>query len=456
MARFKLFGRKPKTTAEARPADVKASSVIALEMRNHVGQAVWTGRNFRALSKEGYEKCVVVYSCVHKIAQAVSTVPIKAVRDGADGPEDVPNHPLIELLWRPCPNKSGQALLYELTSFLALAGNAYLEGVGPDNGPNRGRYLELWAKRPDRMKVVAGPAGVAAYEYQVNGANFRWPVDPVSGRGDILHMRLFSPLDDFYGLSPLEAAAMATDQHNGYAEWNFNMLQNGGFPPWLLTTEPGRELSDLQLERLKAEIKDNLAGARNAGRAWLAEGVKPVPLGFAPREMEWIEGKNVSAREIALAFGVPSMLLGIPGDNTYSNQQEARLAFYEETVLFYVETLINGINSWLDWGDGVYLAHDLSAVPALAARRNALWERARAADFLTINERRQLVGRPPLPGGDALLVPATNIPLEAAGEMPDQDQAAKAELLRLLVKAGRGPEEAKRLADVAFAKGAVQ
>jgi phage portal protein BeeE len=37
---------------------------------------------------------------------------------------------------------------------------------------------------------------------------------------------------------------------------------------------------------------------------------------------------GVAAREIALALGVPPMLLGIPGDNTYSNYQEATRSFW--------------------------------------------------------------------------------------------------------------------------------
>ena len=46
-----------------------------------------------------------------------------------------------------------------------------------------------------------------------------------------------------------------------------------------------------------------------------------------------MEAKHAAAREIALAFGVPPMLLGIPGDNTYSNYQEANRAFWRQTVL---------------------------------------------------------------------------------------------------------------------------
>ena len=42
-----------------------------------------------------------------------------------------------------------------------------------------------------------------------------------------------------------------------------------------------------------------------------------------PKDMDFIESKNSAAREIALAFGVPPQLLGINGDSTYSNMQEA-------------------------------------------------------------------------------------------------------------------------------------
>ena len=412
------FRRKPPQA----PPEQKESAVVRLEMHGYTGNAVWTDRNFHQLAKEGYGKNAVVYRCVDDIAMAVSSVPLKAVRDTADGVEQVPSHPILDLMRRPNPHQSGKALVHALTSFLALDGNTYLEGVGPDTGPNRGRMQELYVKRPDRMKAVAGQAGITAYEYQVNGQTYRWEVDPITGRGPILHIKQFSPLNDFYGMGSLEAAAMAVDQNNSYAQWNFNTLRNGGYPPWVLVTDGDRQLTDPQFERVKKEIKDNIVGAKNAGKPALLEGVKPQPLGFSPREMEWIEGNRETARCIALAYGVPPMLLGIPGDNTYSNQQEARLAFWETTVLFYVSLLVGELNDWLDYGDDVRLEHDLGAVPALAQRRATMWERAmESKGLLTINERRELLNRKPVPGGDVILVSASEIPLEAAAEMPDQD-----------------------------------
>ena len=56
-------------------------------------------------------------------------------------------------------------------------------------------------------------------------------------------------------------------------------------------------------------------------------------LGISPRDMDFVEAKNAAAREIALAFGVPPMLLGIPGDNTYSNLMEANRALWRQTIV---------------------------------------------------------------------------------------------------------------------------
>jgi phage portal protein BeeE len=89
---------------------------------------------------------------------------------------------------------------------LQVAGNAYLEAVTV-----AGEVRELHVLRPDRMKVVPGKDGwPEAYEYCANGASVRFVQQSGDGVPPILHLRLFSPVDDHYGLSPLEAAAPAS------------------------------------------------------------------------------------------------------------------------------------------------------------------------------------------------------------------------------------------------------
>ena len=67
-----------------------------------------------------------------------------------------------------------------------------------------------------------------------------------------------------------------------------------------------------------------------------------------------------SAREIALAFGVPPMLLAIPGDNTYANYQEANRAFWRQSVLPLAARIACALTNWLApaFGDGLVLAAD--------------------------------------------------------------------------------------------------
>ena len=143
-----------------------------------------------------------------------------------------------------------------------------------------------------------------------------------------------------------------------------------------------------------------------------------------PKDMEFLEGKHSAAREIALAFGVPPMLLGIPGDATYSNMAEARLALYTDTVLPLLQLIIGGLNRWLTplYGEGLYLWYDEEMIPALEPLRKDKSERINAAGYLTVNEKREAMGYDTIDGGDVVLVPAKSVPLERAGEAEESEE----------------------------------
>ena len=107
-----------------------------------------------------------------------------------------------------------------------------------------------------------------------------------------------------------------------------------------------------------------------------------------------MEARNGAAREIALAFGVPPMLLGIPGDNTFSNYREANLALWRQTVLPLAGRVIASLQNWLRpwWSDTLRLDIDKDQIEALSADRDALWKRINDAEFLTANEKRIATG----------------------------------------------------------------
>jgi HK97 family phage portal protein len=381
-ARF--FGR-PQT-----PPEQKASRTGALVALFAQGRARWTPRDYAALAREGYQKNAIAYRCVRLIAEAVAGLPLVLM----DGARELDKHPLLDLLARPNPRETRAGLLEKAAGFLLVAGNAYLELVSVAGAPR-----ELHALRPDRMKLVPGAEGwPEAYEYSVAGRTVRF--DMRETPPPILHLALFHPLDDHYGLSPLEAAGCALDVHNAASAWNKALLDNAARPSGALVySAAGGNLSEEQFERLRTELDENYRGARNAGRPLLLEGgLDWKSLSLSPRDMDFIAAKHSSARDIALAFGVPPMLLGIPGDNTYANYAEANRALYRETVLPLAGRMLDALAAWLapafgqESGQGLSLVPDLDQVSALAGERESLWARVNAASFLTDDEKRAAVG----------------------------------------------------------------
>jgi HK97 family phage portal protein len=209
-------------------------------------------------------------------------------------------------------------------------------------------------------------------------------------------VKMFNPTDDYYGLAPLEAAARSIDTHNSASSWNKAMLDNAARPSGALVFAAGDgTLTSEQFDRLKTELENTYQGAANAGRPMILEGgLDWKEMGFSPKDMEFIEAKNIAAREIALAFGVPPMLLGIPGDNTYANFAEANRSFWRQSVVPLVSRMADGVAQLLqpyEKGE-LRLLPDLDQVEALAPDRDALWKRVNDAGFLSADEKREAVG----------------------------------------------------------------
>lgn len=374
--------------------EAKASAtgkVVALQTG---GRVAWSPRDAVSLTRSGFAGNPVGFRSVKLIAEAAAALPL--VLQDADQRFEV--HPILALLRRPNPGQGRAELLEALFAQLLLSGNAYVEAVAGESGVP----IEVHVLRSDRMSVVPGADGwPVAYEYKVAGKVHRFdaggPVSP------ICHIKSFHPQDDHYGFSPMQAAAMALDVHMAATRWSKSLLDNAARPSGAIVyrgQEGQSQLSADQYERLVDEIESNHAGARNAGRPMLLEGgLDWKPMGFSPSDMEFQKTKDAAARDIALAFGVPPMLLGIQGDATYANYQEANRAFYRLTVLPLATRVAAALAEWLGrfTRDDVVLSPDLDQVPALAAERDAQWKRVGAAEFLTQAEKRRLLGLPALP-----------------------------------------------------------
>jgi HK97 family phage portal protein len=215
--------------------------------------------------------------------------------------------------------------------------------------------------------------------------------------------------------------------------WMQSLLQNSARPSGALTVKDGGTLDPENFNRLKAQIEEQYSGSSNAGRPMLLEGgLEWQQMGLSPSDMGILETKFSSSRDVALAFGVPPQLLGIPGDNTYANYAEARLAFWEDTALPLLDMILTDWNSWLAAPFKVEIRADVDSIPAIAEKRLKMWEMANASLDLTINERRALKGYGPIKGGDELYVSSSEIPLSMAGEPPEPVAGLDAETVKAL------------------------
>ena len=369
---MKLFGRKS-GREESRPALAGAGAR---------GGATWEPgaawpQGYEAQLREAYQGNPVAQRAVRLVAEGVGQAPLVASDPG--------------LLALAQGRSGGQVLVQVAAAQLLLHGNAYVQVLRDASGD----VAELYALRPERVTVEVDAGGwPVAYRYKVGERVTRLHAEPV--RPEVVHLRGFHPGDDHYGLGCLGAAAGAVAIHNAATRWNKALLDNAARPSGAVIYDPGdgSTLSPDQFARLRGEMDQSFSGAGNAGRPMLLEGgLKWQALGLSPADMDFAGLKAAAARDIALAFGVPPMLLGLPGDATYANYREANRALWRLAILPVAELILTGLAQGLGgWFEGAALGVDLNTVPALAEERAALWASVTAADFLSVEEKRAMVG----------------------------------------------------------------
>lgn len=385
---FNMFRRAAPAVPEK-----KASATGPVIAWQGSGRVAWSPRDTVTLTKTGFTSNPVGFRAVKLIAEAASALPLVC----QDAERRYDQHPVMDLVRRPNATQGKAELFEALYGHLLLSGNGYLEAVGGEAGVP----TELHVLRSDRMNLVPGADGwPVAYEYAVGGRKHRF--DMTSDLPPICHVKSFHPQDDHYGLSPMQAAATAMDVHNAASRWSKSLLDNAARPSGAIVyrgADGQGSMSEEQYMRLQDEMASYHQGAANAGRPMLLEGgLDWKPMGFSPSDMEFQKTKEAAAREIATAFGVPPMLLGITGDATYANYQEANRAFYRLTVLPLVTKVAAAVADFLSLylGEQVALKPDLDQVPALSVEREAQWARVSGAEFLTDSEKRTLLGLPKL------------------------------------------------------------
>ena len=358
-------------------ADRKASISVC-----YGANPTWTPSNYLSLVSEGFQKNVFVYRAISLISGGIASIPISVKN------QDLSDHKLTQLFARPNEFQGRSAFMSSVVNYLLLSGNAFIHYDGK----------EMCCLRPDRVTVILNNTKnkIDKYIYEVDGVKFSLKEE------EVLHLKFFNPTNDWSGFAPIQAANQATDQYNEMAKHNISILQNGGRPSGCLILKNNTNLTDEQRSQLVSDINEAYGGARNVGKIMVLEGgFEWKEMGLTPKDLDFESSKNFTAREIVQAFGVPPILVGIKGDSAFNNYKEARTHFWEDTVLPLAEFIRTEFSHWFSkkYDGNPEVVFDIDSIPALIGKREMLWNKISNADFLTVDEKRELLGFPKLKEG---------------------------------------------------------
>lgn len=387
------------------------------------GGNYWSEFNYPSYSFNGYSKNVVVYHCISGIADAVADLTYILMENG----QEIEKDDVLKLLKRPNPRQNFKEFIRYIVAYKLIAGNCYVQSIATDGRMRK--VLELNTLRPDRVTIVPNTFALPyEYIYTINGKSIVYPVDPVTFLADVLHIKYFHPLNDLYGLSPIQVAMMNIDQHNSANEWNQKLLLNHAKPSGIYNLKNQGNLSTEQREQIMQKLDERIKGKENAGNPVIAGmDVEYIQTSLTPAEMDWVNSKNVTSRDICLAFKYPAFMLGMAEGSTFNNLSEARISFYEETVLPLAESIYSELAYYLSriLNRDLDLIVDKDRISALSDRRIASRNNAVTgvnAGIISRNEAREEIDYKPLP------ISQMDVPTIPAGQLPVDFDAADTEI----------------------------
>ncbi len=373
-------------------------------------QASWTRgadgpvpppERYRDLAKK-YGTVGWIYAAVSRKMTDVASVPLRVVTrtgDNAAVTETTLDHPLRRLLERANPFMTWFDVVEGACANLDLAGNAYALKFSD----RAGRPRELWPMRPDYVTILASPTNYLA-GYRVRAGSETFDFLP----SQVLHWKLFNPLNDYYGLGSISAAWNASSVAESAGAWNRNMLVNAGRLDGVLISD--KPLTKAQAEENAQRWRELYTGPRNAGRtAVLGSGLKWQAVSTTPKELDYVLSLKLTREEILAVLGVRPMMLGLEAGDIGRRSEQIRDYFYG-TVRGRLFKIVEVFSEFLvpDFREaGLEILPDIETALLPYEDRLALAQADEAhirARVLVPNEVRRRIGLPPRAGGDIAYV----------------------------------------------------
>jgi HK97 family phage portal protein len=362
----------PLETWAATP-DLDVRSAGAAIIPYTAGKPTWPKRDVAVFAEQGYERLALVFRCVQVLAASAAAAPMKVYDEATD--DELPDHPLRQLLRRPNPGMWESRYWSFVTMCVSVAGFCVVEKERADGG----RVVNLNPLRPDWCRPVPRDQAPPDWEYRVPGYR-----EPFRLEADDVLVYTYADTPDRWpcGIGPLEVLLREVGQLNAMSDFLKSFFDHGTVPIFGIIPDvpPGAVFGQKEADALKAAWVQRTGGLNKANEPAVLASVKDVKrLGFDFNELAWVDLRDLSDLAICQAFGIhPAMVgarVGLEHSDSRANAAEARKGFYEDTVvplwdrLDGVTTL--GLLPEFDARPNVALRFDSSDIPALQEDRNA-------------------------------------------------------------------------------------
>ena len=370
--------------------------------------------------KEAYAINPTVFACVNCCAQSASIVPLSLHKKDAKGQfENVFSHPILDLLENPNETQTQSEFMEEIVMDLLLCGNAlvYKNRAKDGNGKVKkgGKVYELDTLNPDWVDYRVDKGVIVEYRGKKDS-----PIEKnIWDASEIIHFRLANPLNKYWGMSPIQAAARAIDVDSKILNWWLETLENGCVKDVLFKTK--HDLNEKQLQRVRSLVQQQLTGWAN-GRGYMILGHEfdAQFLNMNPKEMDFTGSRQLSSKEIMRIFRVPPPMLGELEHSTYNNIKEARQSFWLDTIMPILNDICAVFTKRLvpDFGLDIrnyYISYDAFAIEALERLYLEKWDyvvkMVNVGVPLNIAVKRLNLQLPPIAGGDVGYMSHNLVPL---------------------------------------------
>ena len=347
-------------------------------------------------------KIATVYRCVTLLSNSVASLPIELLQKRSDKTFQAVNTGRLPLLLGRQPNELFGSFDFwkQVVVQLLCQGNAYI--VWMKNGFS-GDY--------DRF-ILCTPNSVSFNKhtriYSVNDTT--WGLRGNYKPWEIIHIKGFS-MDGFEGLSVLEFARISTQIASAGDKETHDRFRNGGNVRGFFTnsTPTITGVGQYQDKVLKKISENRDLHFRTGGRlSYLPGGVQFKELMMTSADMQFLESRKFTLRELCRFFGVHPSFVFDDTSNNYKSAEMANVAFLSNTLNPLLTQIENELERKLLFRDlDKRIRFDRSGLFACDLESKIKWQTSRiAAGIDTPNEARAAENRSPVDGGDEVLMSA--------------------------------------------------